>query len=123
MLVRNTGSQAPFTNAGYTRAHNISEQARRFAETSFAFPPIIAKSTVVINERKTIHGIVEHFKAEHDLSINLTGHRLENGPDLLIFAANRETFAVIYDEEKWSPELKSNGCQFIHPTIFRRNSR
>lgn len=112
---RNSGLQVPTSNVSHTHVHNITEQARRFAETRFAFPPIIVKSAVLINERKTILDVVEYFKAEHDLKIDLAGHRLKNGSDLLIFAANRETFAALYDEEKWPVNLKTNGCQLIRP--------
>ena len=79
----------------------ISEQARRFAETRFAFPPFVIKFNQAVDEKTIIKSMVDHFLSEYKMELNFAGHRLKNKNELLLFSANRETFIMLFDEQKW----------------------
>lgn len=61
----------------------ISEQARRFAETRFAFPPFVIKFNQTVDEKTIIKFVVNHFLSEYKIDLNFAGHRLKNRNELL----------------------------------------
>jgi hypothetical protein len=93
----------------------VTTQAKRFAETRFAFPPFVIKFNQVVNETAIINFLKNHFHSEHNFELILAGHRLKNNNELLLFSASRETFIMLFDEQKWPPMIESINYQKIMP--------
>ena len=93
----------------------ISEQARRFAETRYAFPPFIIKFNQDMDEKVIINELVDHFKNAHKFELKLAGHRMRNKNDLFLFVADRQSFSMLYDKDKWPPSGKSADGEKIYP--------
>ena len=79
----------------------ISEQALRFAETRYPFPPFVVKFPQNVDEARVVQHLTNHYKqtANHDLKI--AGLCLKLKRDLLIFVDSMESFAQLYDESSW----------------------
>ncbi|CAF4734678.1 unnamed protein product, partial [Rotaria sp. Silwood2] len=86
------GGIAP--DSGYITTE-ISQQARRFAETRYAFPPFIIKFKREINESSTIKYLSSHYYSNYDFHLNFAGHRLKQKRDLLLFVNDRESFSML----------------------------
>ena len=93
----------------------ISEQARRFAETRYAFPPFIIKFKQEVSEKAVINVIVEHFQNMYSFVLKLAGHRLKNKKDLLLFVADRQSFSMLYDKDKWPTSISDAIAEKIFP--------
>ncbi|CAF1559030.1 unnamed protein product [Didymodactylos carnosus] len=81
--------------------NGISQQARRFAETRYPFPPFIIRFSQDVTESIIISDLKNHFRNQHDVTIALIGHRLKERRDLLLFVENRESFLLLLDENNW----------------------
>ncbi|CAF4011358.1 unnamed protein product, partial [Rotaria sp. Silwood1] len=93
----------------------ISEQARRFAETRFPFPPFVIKFNQIVDEKTIIKFMVNDFLSDYKIDLNFAGHRLKNKNELLLFSANRETFIILFDEQKWPTTIESMNYEKIIP--------
>ncbi|CAF3989977.1 unnamed protein product [Rotaria sp. Silwood1] len=106
-------SLLPSTSPTYSHNHEmdmknvISEQAIRFAQTRFPFPPIIIKFAQDVNENVIIKSIEKHFNEHFYMDLSIAGHRLKGKRDLILFAGNRESFVLLYDDKKWPQHLNS----------------
>ncbi|CAF4988070.1 unnamed protein product, partial [Rotaria sp. Silwood1] len=106
-------SLLPSTSQTYSHNHEmdmknvISEQAIRFAQTRFPFPPIIIKFAQDVNENFIIKSIEKHFNDHFYMDLSIAGHRLKGKRDLILFAGNRESFVLLYDDKKWPQHLNS----------------
>ncbi|CAF5130220.1 unnamed protein product, partial [Rotaria sp. Silwood1] len=76
-------SLLPSTSPTYSHNHEmdiknvISEQAIRFAQTRFPFPPIIIKFAQDVNENVIIKSIEKHFNEHFYMDLSIAGHRLK----------------------------------------------
>jgi hypothetical protein len=86
---------------------DISQQARRFAETRYAFPPFIIKFNQQVDEQTIIKFILNHFANAYNVDLNLAGHRLKEKQELILFVNNRESFLMLYDDQKWPATINS----------------
>ncbi|CAF1464424.1 unnamed protein product, partial [Didymodactylos carnosus] len=85
--------------------NGISQQARRFAETRYAFPPFIIKFNQNVTENVIIQDLEQHYKNINNINIEFDGYRLKLKHDLLLFVKNRESFAALFDEKTWPQTL------------------
>ncbi|CAF4601945.1 unnamed protein product [Rotaria sp. Silwood2] len=106
------GGIAP--DSGYITTE-ISQQARRFAETRYAFPPFIIKFKREINESSTIKYLSSHYYSNYDFHLNFAGHRLKQKRDLLLFVNDRESFSMLYDVVKWPASIETLNYEKILP--------
>ncbi|CAF3047863.1 unnamed protein product [Rotaria sp. Silwood2] len=86
---------------------DITQQAKRFAETRYAFPPFILNFKQDVNEEVIIKYLVAYYSTNHDFQLNIAGHRLKQKRDLLIFVDDRESFTMLYDKQKWPATIES----------------
>ncbi|CAF2075874.1 unnamed protein product, partial [Rotaria magnacalcarata] len=106
-----TNSRAQTRTNEYTSANakpstsEISEQSRRFAEARFAFPPFVIKFHNAVDGKTIINYMVNHFISEYKINLNFAGHRLKSKNELLLFSANRETFIMLCDGNKWPTSI------------------
>ena len=94
----------------------ISHQARRYAETRYAFPPFIIKFHNDVDEKLILKSIVNHYTDIYKIDLSLAGHRLKDKRELLLFVENRESFATLYDDEKWPTAIDSLNYVKIKPS-------
>ncbi|CAF1279875.1 unnamed protein product [Didymodactylos carnosus] len=85
--------------------NGISQQARRFAETRYAFPPFIIKFNQNVAENVIIQDLVQYYRNINNIKIEFDGHRLKQKQELLLFVKNRESFAALFDEKTWPQTL------------------
>ncbi|CAF1318133.1 unnamed protein product [Adineta steineri] len=102
----------PPTDTNYTsdtscNPNEISEQALRFAETRYAFPAFVIKFNIDVIEKNIIQHLMKHFTMNYNFDIALAGHRMKNKRELILFASNRESFAMLYDDQKWPNTIDS----------------
>jgi hypothetical protein len=85
----------------------ISEQARCFAEITFAFFPFLVKFRQDVKESAMIEALKNHFTNTHAFTHKLTEHRLIEKRELLFCVYYQKSFDVCSDEQKWSPSIGS----------------
>ncbi|CAF1365781.1 unnamed protein product [Rotaria sp. Silwood1] len=93
----------------------ITHEARRFAETRFAFPPFIVKFNQDVDEKRIIKFISSHYFANYDFNLKLAGHRLKGKRDLLLFPNDRDTFLILFNEHNWPSTIESLTYEKILP--------
>jgi len=93
-------------NIRYT-TNEISQQARRYAETRFPFPPFVINFPQDVDEKSIIQNISSHFSSNYNFDLNFAGHRLKGKRSLLLFIKNRESFAILFDDDKWPQTINS----------------
>ncbi|CAF3328808.1 unnamed protein product [Rotaria sp. Silwood2] len=81
--------------------NEISQEARRYAETRYPFPPFVIKFKQDVDEKSTINNILNYFTATYNVNILLAGHCLKDKRELLLFVENRESFSFFFDDQKW----------------------
>ena len=96
--------------------NEISQQARRYAETRHAFPPFVIKFQQDIEEKAIIQSILSHYTITYKVDIVLAGHRLKNKRDLFLFVENRVSFAILFDDDKWPTTIDSLNYVKIRPS-------
>ncbi|CAF4982926.1 unnamed protein product [Rotaria sp. Silwood1] len=94
----------------------ISQQARQYAETRYAFPPFIIKFQQDINESSVLKYLTTHYSYNYNSDLNFAGHRLKLKRDLLLFVNDRESFSMLYDTSKWPSTIESLNFEKILPT-------
>jgi hypothetical protein len=94
---------------------DISVQARRYAETRYAFPPFIIKFKQVVDEKSIIKNISNHFSSNYKFDLNFAGHKLKEKCELLLFVNDRESFAMLFDDQKWPPTINAIMYEKIRP--------
>ncbi|CAF2783342.1 unnamed protein product [Rotaria sp. Silwood2] len=87
--------------------NEISQEARRYAETRYPFPPFVIKFQQDVDEKSTIKNIMNYFTATYNAKIVLAGHRLKNKRELLLFVENRESFSFFFDDCNWPTTIDS----------------
>lgn len=93
----------------------ISVQARRFAETRFAFPPFILRFNEEVNESAIINDLTSYFKNTHAFDLTLAGHRLKGKRELLLFVNNRDSFARCFEDRNWPATIGSHCYEKSRP--------
>ncbi|CAF3633762.1 unnamed protein product [Rotaria sp. Silwood1] len=93
----------------------ISQQARQYAETRYAFPPFIIKFQQDINESSILKYLTTHYSYNYNSNLNFAGHRLKFKRDLLLFVNDRESFSMLYDASKWPSTIESLNFEKILP--------
>ncbi|CAF0860649.1 unnamed protein product [Didymodactylos carnosus] len=58
-----------------------SQQAQRYAETRFPFPPFIVKFTQDVKEQDILNELGDHFTKVYNIKLELDGHRLKQRRD------------------------------------------
>ncbi|CAF1374637.1 unnamed protein product, partial [Rotaria sordida] len=96
--------------------NEVSEQARRFAQTRYTFPPYILKFQQVVNEKLIIKNLIEHFSSTHNFDLQFAGHRMKDHRELLLFVLNRETFLMLYENRNWPITINSIDYLKISPS-------
>lgn len=48
-----------------------------------------------------VNEILQHFEQQHGTQLKLAGHRMKDKHNLLLFVEDRESFACLFDEQKW----------------------
>jgi hypothetical protein len=112
----NTGNMM-VTDTGCVPAE-VSHQARRFAETRYAFPPFIIRSTHDMVEKDVINEILNHFDSKYNFNLCLAGHRLKEKRELLLFVNDRESFSMLFDGLKWPTTINSLNFEKILPSYL-----
>lgn len=112
---RRSGTENVSTNRPGNDVNTISEQARRFAETRYAFPPFIIKFRCEVVESVVIKDIVKHYQNVHRFEVKIAGHRLKNKKDLFLFVADRQSFAMLFDKDKWPAGISPTIAEKIFP--------
>ena len=102
----NTTNGIPSSNATIA-PKEITNQARRYAETRYAFLPFIIKLEQNVVDNLVIKELSDFFFTKFKYKLNFAGHRIKNKNELLLFAGNRESFALLFDDEKWPNTIKS----------------
>ena len=93
----------------------VTQQAIRFAETRFAFPPFIIKFKQSVDENLVIKYITNHFACKYNSNLGFAGHRLKDKRELLLFVNIRESFIMLFDDQKWPTTIESLNYEKILP--------
>ncbi len=104
----------PITDMGGS-TNVITQQARRYAVTRFPFPPFIINFEQNVMENLIIEDLMDHFVKKYNFKLYLVGHRLKGKKEVLLFVGNRESFLMLYDNEKWPLDLNSYSYNKTHP--------
>lgn len=96
----------------------ITHEAKRFAETRYAFPPFILKFNQAVTEKIIIDLIFGHFKSNYNLDLNFAGHKLKNNGTLVLFVKDRESFSVLFKESNWPTLIDSMNYERILPKFL-----
>ncbi|CAF1473615.1 unnamed protein product [Adineta steineri] len=96
-------------------AEEISQQARRYAETRYAFPPFILTFDHDVEEKPIIDDLTKFFSSNYNVDVQFAGHRLKHKRELLLFAINRESFIILFDESKWPSTITSLNYRKVCP--------
>ena len=94
----------------------ISQQAHRFPETRFAFPPFVIRFNQEVDESTMINVLENHFSSTYAFNLELAAHRLRGEGELLLFVNNRESFEIFFDDLKWPPSIGLLNYEKIGPT-------
>jgi hypothetical protein len=89
------------------RTNEISQQARRYAETRYAFPPFKVDFNQDVDENAIIGVLKDHYRSKFDADILFDGHRRKNKRNLLLFVQNRNSFLTMFDKDKWPERIES----------------
>jgi hypothetical protein len=105
------------TTSKETNAWNsITNQARRYAETRYPFPPFIIKFQQNVVENLVIKELSDFFLKKYKFKLNFVGHCIKNKNELLLFVGNRESFVLLFDEQKWPLTINAFNYGKIRPT-------
>jgi hypothetical protein len=104
----------PVTDTSYI-ANGISQQARRYAETRYAFPPFVVKLNQAVDEKAIIQFISTHFSSKFDFNLKFAGHRLKDKRELLLFVNDRQSFEMLFDHQKWPTTINSLDYEKVAP--------
>ncbi|CAF1445678.1 unnamed protein product [Rotaria sordida] len=99
----------------FSNSIKITHEARRFAETRYAFPPFIVKFTQDVDEKCIIKFISSYYFTNYDFDLKFVGHRLKGKRDLLLFANDRDTFLILFNEHNWLTTIESPTYEKILP--------
>jgi hypothetical protein len=97
------------TNANSSSTITLTDEAKRFAQTRYPFPPFIIRlPSSNIQEQKVVEDLRNFVKEKHQLELELIGFRkstikcLSSEFDILLFVKNSQSFAILYEEVNWS---------------------
>ncbi|CAF3775301.1 unnamed protein product [Rotaria sordida] len=93
----------------------ITHEARRFHETRYAFPSFIVKFNQDVDEKGGIKFISSYYSTNYDFDLKFAGHRLKGKRNLLLFANDRETFLILFNEFNWPSTIESLTYEKILP--------
>ncbi|CAF1548330.1 unnamed protein product, partial [Didymodactylos carnosus] len=102
--------QHPYTRNTDNNGPNIdliSQQALRFAETRYKFPPFVVTFQDKVQEKEVINELKKHIVDNLRLDFALDGYRLKDNRQLFLFAKDRDSFIILFDEKNWPPNLCS----------------
>ncbi|CAF4523514.1 unnamed protein product [Rotaria sp. Silwood2] len=93
----------------------ITHEVRRFVETRFAFPPFIVKFNQDVDEKCVIKFVSSYYSTNYDFDLKFAGHRLKGKRDLFLFANDRDTFLILFNEHNWPATIDSLTYEKIIP--------
>ncbi|CAF1331014.1 unnamed protein product [Didymodactylos carnosus] len=97
-----------------------SQQARRYAETRFPFPPFMVKFTQDVKEQGILNELDDYFAKVRKIKLELDGHRLKQRRELLLFVKNRHVFLVLFDTNNWPTTLDIKSIQIIDELLKKK---
>jgi hypothetical protein len=112
-------SNAPGTNQtsnGTNCSKVITNQACRYAETRYPFPPFIMKFQQNVMEHSVIKELSNFVMNNYEFKLNIADYRIKNKNELLIFVGNCESFLFLLDEQKWPPTINAPNFEKIRPS-------
>ncbi|CAF1507322.1 unnamed protein product, partial [Didymodactylos carnosus] len=89
----------------------ISQQALRFAETRYKFPPFVVTFQDKVQENEVINELKKHILDNLRLDFTLDGYRLKDNRQLFLFVKDRDSFIILFDEKNWPPNLCSKSYE------------
>ncbi|CAF1615068.1 unnamed protein product [Rotaria magnacalcarata] len=91
-----------------SKAKPITEEAKRFAQTRYAFPPFaLSFKSSKINDKRIIDELIKFSKANYSFDLDLAGYRMApnrcntNEGNLLIFVKNSRSFSFLLIDIDW----------------------
>ncbi|CAF4598195.1 unnamed protein product [Rotaria sp. Silwood2] len=87
---------------------SITEEAKRFAQSRYPYPPfILLFKSSKINDKMIINELINHCKENYSFDLDLAGFRISsnrcnaNECNLLIFVKNSLSFSFLLTDIKW----------------------
>ncbi|CAF1035721.1 unnamed protein product [Didymodactylos carnosus] len=77
----------------------ISQQALRFAETRYKFPPFVVTFQDKVQENEVIKELKKRIVDNLRLDFALDGYRLKDNRQLFLFVKDRDSFIILFDEK------------------------
>ncbi|CAF3001769.1 unnamed protein product [Rotaria sp. Silwood2] len=105
----NTQTKSTSTNIPSTK---VTDEAKRYAESRYPFPPFILHFTrPKINDKAIIDELLNYCKISYSFDLELAGFRSssiisnDNECNLLVFVKNSISFSFLYSDIKWPYKL------------------
>lgn len=95
---------------------DVTFDARRFAQTRFAFPPFIVKFDHEVDEQIIIKDLIKHFSSTYNVNLRFCAHRLRRKKELVLFVEDRRTFISLYNINNWPTTINSFAYDKILPS-------
>ncbi|CAF1400032.1 unnamed protein product [Rotaria magnacalcarata] len=109
-------------NANPTTSIKLTEEAKMFAQSRYPFPPFTIRfKTPNIHEQNIVVDLCKSFKEITNLLLELSGYRKSTFKceasecDLLVFAKNSQSFAMLLNEKNWPQRIA--GLPYSRPAL------
>ncbi|CAF4141172.1 unnamed protein product, partial [Rotaria magnacalcarata] len=102
------------TSNATSKSKPITEEAKRFAQTRYAFPPFnLSFKSTKINDKRVIDELIKFSKVRYSFDLDLAGYRMApnrynaNESNLLIFVKNSRSFSFLLIDIEWPDKFGS----------------
>ncbi|CAF2035548.1 unnamed protein product [Rotaria magnacalcarata] len=108
----------PTTSISYNNiSAKITDEAKRFAQSRYPFPPFILHfKRTKINDKVIIDDLIKYSNVNYSFDLELAGYRSssircnDNECNLIIFVKNSLSFSFLYSDIKWPDKLGDEIC-------------